>query len=454
MIKRQISHKIIEFIKCNQEHKNVLLVDGVRQVGKTTAIKSAITSSQQQCVELNLEKKKILVEKIDRTKEFSDFEELLTQECQFTPNTGKILFIDEANESLRLGHYVRQMKEDWPRQTVILSGSMMTRLFRDTNCRIPVGRFETITVTPFTFLEFLRANEQTDSSIRKYGLEEWVSRADKVTEISPLTHQTLLELADHYLICGGLPAITLHYLGHVARPDLNQKFTEYLATMKQDFLRFFSEEYVNLFDRAIVSVANILGQPYKKTLMIQNNPKLAENILSVFEGWRFITKIEQRTHNPNNSNSFHPKRYLFDVGLAKFKREMGVPSINIINTLNSAHREPLGGLLEQWACNELLPRFPDICGFREKNYEIDFIQKTHNQIIPIECKAALKLNTHQYRGLDLYNRVYQNRNAVMISLAPYSRIQRTDYTIHIIPAYAVSCLEELVANPEKIAHSK
>ncbi len=48
------------------------------------------------------------------------------------------------------------MKEEWPRATVLLSGSTLTRLFRD-DVRYPVGRVERLILRPLSFQACLRS---------------------------------------------------------------------------------------------------------------------------------------------------------------------------------------------------------------------------------------------------------------------------------------------------------
>ena len=135
---------------------------------------------------------------------------------------------------------------------------------------------------------------------------------------------------------------------------------------------------------------------------------------------------------------------MFDVGIAKATRELGLPKINILNTLNAKQREPLGGIIEQYVCNELLYDYPKLVGFREKKYEIDFVLKIQDQVIPVECKASLKANKNQYRSLDLYHQGYGNQKAVIVSLTPYSVVKRAGYILYHVPVYALDCFEELV----------
>lgn len=441
MIFRHKSENIVDFINKNEKNKNVLIVDGIRQVGKTSAVRLALKKSGKPFLELNLETQKVLRDKIAATHEFSEFLIVLKTEFGFSPGAGMILFIDEANECPRLGHYVRQMKEDMNHQTVILSGSMMQRLFRDKEVRIPVGRYATLTIQPFNFSEFLMASELGATDIKKHGLREKLC-AKSLSQITSVEHTLLLDLLQHYLNCGGVPALALLYLTQeYGRQDFVAKaMVDYLATLKDDFVRLFSVEYGNLFLRAITTTANLQGYPFKKSALVQNNNRLAENILSVFESWKFIYKIEQKSFQTTTANSLHPKRYLFDVGLAKLQREMGVPTINVLTTLQAQQREPLGGLIEQLLCCELVPQYPTLCGYKEKNFEIDFIIKTQDTTVPIECKAALKISQKQYQGLDLYHQRFGNKLAVLATLAPYTVVKRPGYKIVHLPIYAVGCL--------------
>lgn len=446
MIFRDKSHAIVDFINKNEKYKNVLIVDGVRQVGKTEAIRLALKSAKRPYLEINLETQKQLRDKIAATREFSEFLIVLKSEFGFSPGSGTILFIDEANECSRLGHYVRQMKEDMVHQTVILSGSMMQRLFRDKDVRIPVGRYETITIQPFSFLEFLAANELPASALKKYGLRDKL-RAAALKDLVPIEHELLLELLQHYLICGGVPTLTLKYLVHDhGRQDTVVKaMADYLAMLKDDFVRLFSPEYGNMFLRAITSTANLQGYPHKKSALVQNNSRLAENILAVFEGWKFIHKVEQKTFETTATNSLHPKRYLFDVGIARMQREMGVPTIHVLKTLKAQQREPLGGLIEQLTCCELIHHYPMLCGYREKSFEIDFIAKMADAAVPIECKASLKVTRKHVQGLDLYHQRFNCKHAVIVSLAPFNTVKHDGYDVTHLPAYAVGCLQAVLA---------
>ena len=118
------------FIADPMPHKPVLFVEGARQVGKTTLVEHVLAGSAKPTVRINLERDSLDRMAFDECRDFAAFQDLLLDRHGFRPNAGQVLFIDEAQESRRLGGFVRFMKEEWRRATVILSGSTLRRLFR------------------------------------------------------------------------------------------------------------------------------------------------------------------------------------------------------------------------------------------------------------------------------------------------------------------------------------
>ena len=117
-MRRDNAHQLKFYLENNAKENNVLLVQGARQVGKSTLIAEELIRTPH--LLLNLETDRIARAEIDHTKSFREFTLLLKTRYNFSP--GDILFIDEAQESERLGHYVREMKEVWKKSKVILTG--------------------------------------------------------------------------------------------------------------------------------------------------------------------------------------------------------------------------------------------------------------------------------------------------------------------------------------------
>ncbi|MHB9139625.1 MAG: ATP-binding protein [Victivallaceae bacterium] len=419
-------------------NKNVLLVEGARQVGKSSLVRHALENCNRKYFAFNLEKETLLRRFIDDCEEFNEFNQLLRDRVGFKGDSGHILFIDEAQESRKLGQFVRFMKEEWRNSTVILTGSTLSRLFRD-DIRYPVGRIQKITLWPFSFSEFLRA-------LGKEDVADDICKGK--TGISPGRHLYLLELYDLFLITGGLPEIVIAYAnGNGFELLLDQLIADY----ENDFVRIFGEKDISIVKSCFKSVANFVGSPSKNTSVIPS-PSTPQNarindIFSRLESWHLLIKTEQKGPNAEANHSYLPKRYMFDTGILRRLRESAWPSISVIKTLSPASRIPLGGALENQCAIDISRFCENVSGWKKSSSggEIDFIVKKMDVSTPVECKASLKFDRKHIRGLLDYMAEYKVETGILASLAPHQQIEipGTGRIINL-PAYMLEALDKFI----------
>ena len=127
-MKREIEGKLKTML-ADPNSQNVIMVEGARQVGKSYLLNRVLTSQDRPFVAYDLEKNSELRRQIDKTVDFKDFQTLMTD--QYGVKKNSILFLDEAQESRQLSHYVKSFKEDWPEVKIILTGSSMNRFFSE-----------------------------------------------------------------------------------------------------------------------------------------------------------------------------------------------------------------------------------------------------------------------------------------------------------------------------------
>jgi predicted AAA+ superfamily ATPase len=187
---------IISYLNSSALLKNVLMVEGARQAGKTTLIEHCLAQVSIKSIILNLDRQKTLRQRNDSCRDFSEFEFLLQEECRFDSSEPSILFIDESQESEQLGGFVRYMKEEWRSTWTILSGSTLNRLFRKHH-RFPVGRISRVRVSPFSFSEFCLAHT------KEYLLPLLTLDSNQGTT----RHEVLLNFYDLFFQTGGLPGV-------------------------------------------------------------------------------------------------------------------------------------------------------------------------------------------------------------------------------------------------------
>ena len=426
-VPRRKDADILRFIDSGDEHKNVLLVEGARQVGKTALIEHALMRSDKRSCSANLEKDTLFRALIDDCDSFEMFARLLRDRLDFDPAAGGILFIDEAQESMALGRFVRFMKEDWSRATVILSGSTLRHLFRK-ETRYPVGRVKNLVLGPFSFSEYLAARGKT-------ALAADVLNPD--IRFDSHQHELLLDLFDAFLEVGGLPEVVL------AGPKEHREVrAQILADYERDFIRLFGEDLLPIVKSCFRSVANFVGSPSKNASVVANpSSTLNERIGEVFsrlENWHLLMLSQQRGPGPEGSHRYLPKRYMFDTGILRHIREAAVPPIQLMGTLTPGARTPLGGIIENQTAIELHRCGLPLCGWKKSSSgtEIDFVYQPGARVVPVECKATLAVNLKHTRGLCDYMKIYGLDLGIVISLAPQAELSLPDGgTIANMPAY-------------------
>jgi predicted AAA+ superfamily ATPase len=412
-IPRLLDKEILSFINDPQANKSVLLVEGARQVGKSFLVEHALRKSSKKCFSLNLEKETRLRALIDECGEFRDFEQLLRDRIGFDAGADHVLFFDEAQESRKLGLFVRFMKEDWSHATVILSGSTLSRLFRE-GTHYPVGRVKCLLLGPFSFSEFLVAAGHAHLA---------QSILTEATTIGTARHEHLLTLYDQFLLTGGLPAAVLASTGN---QDTSEVLAQILADYEQDFIRIFGEKDADIVKACFRSVSNFVGGPSKNSTVIPSpgtrvNARINE-VFARLEAWHLILRSDQMGPGTEASHAYLPKRYLFDTGILRHLREVAVPSIRILGTLAPMARQPLGGVIENQTAIELARQGMSLCGWKKtpSGGEIDFVVKHGTGTCPIECKSSLTFDRKNIRGICEYLAMYRQPVGFVISLAPYT----------------------------------
>jgi predicted AAA+ superfamily ATPase len=430
-IPRTLEARLLSLLSEDVSETGCILVEGARQVGKTTLVRAVLEGSHGPVTALDLEDNHRFRQQIDACEDFQDFCDLLADALDFRPGKGAVLFIDEAQESQGLGRFVRYMKERWQGARVVLTGSSMTRLFRG-DTRYPVGRVTRVHVAPFGFPEFLRALDRAElADLLDQG--GW-------QEISPSRHERLLEIYDDYLRVGGMPSVVMT---HAWGGNVQESRAALLSDLKEDFLRLFGEDDLDLVMRCLHSVANFVGSPSKTTTVIaqESRPRrrAAEAIFSRLEQWAVVLPSIQKGPSPESAHSYHPKRYLFDTGLLRQLRESAVPGINVLAALKADQRRPLGGILENQAAVALHHDQGQLQGWKRSSsgMEIDFIARVAGRITPVECKAALNIKLTHLKGLRTYLEKYDLPAGCTVSFDRYREIEVDRRQFVNIPAYAL-----------------
>jgi predicted AAA+ superfamily ATPase len=427
-MKRDIESAFCDML-ANERRQDVILVEGARQVGKSTMVSQVLAGSGREYVAIDLEKDRKIARKIDSTADFNDFKILMQDQCGLRGNS--ILFLDEAQECPVLARYVKSFKEDWDGVRVILTGSSMHRLFANES-RIPVGRTQSLCVYPFSYAEFLRCTGHSE-------LSDFVRSAPIV--IPQSRHEYLLELYDQYLRIGGYPEAVKAY---AAGESPSAVIDEIMGTLQDDFVR--KEVFDSaLFGDTVRAVANHVGSPSKYT-HINTTKYHAKRVIESLKSWHIIIEVCVNSFDPIHSD-FLPKRYLHDLGAVNRQRSLAVPPLSLLGTLDPVLRTPLGGLFENAVLLSLLEgesAKKQIGTWRKSvksSTEIDFVLDAADEgiRIPIECKAALKIKRRHVDGVCAYLAATRQKFGVVVSADVFGVARQVDgYHVLNIPIYLAS----------------
>ena len=427
-MKREIEEKLSSWLQDSSDN-HVILVEGARQVGKSYMVNHILNSQSKPFFTFDLEKNKKLRRQIDDTQDFTDFKSLMYDSYHIENRS--ILFIDEAQESIKLAEYVKSFKEDWPEVRVILTGSSMNRLFSG-DTRIPVGRTRSITVFPFSFSEFVQY-------VNGDELADFLRSAP--TRIPQSRHDLLLDLFDRYMKVGGYPEAVIAYKNGNSYIEI---IDEILAGLEEDFRRR-EDSQPEFFSNILQGVSNHIGSSSKFTHFDLTKYR-AQKIIEAMKNWHIILEIGSFSLDPQTSD-FLPKRYLYDIGVVNRKRSMAVPSLSIIETIDPVLRTPLGGMIENAVLLNLVKgesaRY-SVGAWRKgksSDIEIDFIMDVPQEgvKIPIECKATRVFKSKHYKNLSHYLNATKQKFGVVVSAAPIETIKSEDgLTIMNLPIYLAS----------------
>lgn len=435
-ITREIEGEFSQHLLSQASHRDVILVEGARQVGKTATVRHLLQNRPH--IWIDFQRDKSLVRQIDQTSSFDEFADLLAVEVNFQPSQGSILVIDEAQESERLGGYVRYMKEIWSNQTTLLLGSAMHRLFRK-GIKYPVGRVHRITVHPFSFIEFLRALDET-------YLHDKILHWTVADPLNNTLHKRAIDYLNIYLRVGGLPAIVLDYK---KKADWQDRLMELSFDYVEDYKRIHGEERSNLFELILRRISETLGSPSKlTTIMASNQPgyRHLPDLMNLIENWGLVDKIGLETPRVANNHKIPPKRYLFDHGI----RQRFSPMTDSLKTLLSqefAHQSPLiGGIMENFVINELRSLgYRDITSWREQpnGSEVDFVVRTSDYLIPIEVKSSLKTSRKFFSVLERFHSHHSMTERLFLINGDCGRLNKENGALfYQIPFYAMSLLKK------------
>lgn len=360
-LKRNVYQGIIADIK----RKEVSIIIGPRQVGKTTLLKevfSFCTQKKIKCIYYNLEMPH------DLSVFGGDLQKVLNDTC-----TGKkVIMIDEFHYLPNATRFFKAVFDGCPGIKIFASGSSALEMHKHMKESL-AGRRILNRVFPLSFSEWLPSKTKKELLPKDIG-----------HPMRPDIHKTLKNHLDKFLIYGGMPGL----VHEKTNDDKKRLLIDLVATyIQKDVKALLRDEDVISFNRLLSALA------------AQDSGMLSENAFSgnlnysLRQVRKDITILNQMfllySLKPFSSNRGRElkqasKTYLFDPGIRNA----------ILNDFReSEDRQDKGAIYESFVFLEM---HKNLCVAQEIYYwrtrqkeEVDFVLVTDRIPLPVEVKSKI-----------------------------------------------------------------
>lgn len=433
-LKRTIDRELILWSK--NTSRKPLLIRGARQVGKSTAIR-ALSTNFEHYLEINFEEQK----QVHRLFEGNLSPETLCENLSVLYNIpiipGKtLIFFDEIQACIPAISSLRFFYEIMPELHLIAAGSLLEFALE----KLPsfgVGRIRSMFMYPFSFDEFLLANNEE-------LLQNAKLTASPEKPLAEPLHNKLLEYLKRFLIIGGMPEVVANYVQGKNINDCQRVLDDLIISLKDDFSKYKQNIPVSRVSEVFESVVQQAGGKFVfvKAATEANHKQIKEALdMLVMAGLTFPVFHTSANGIPLGAEIDPKKRkmLLFDTGI--FQRLLGLNITEVIfadqfNLINKGSLAELFvglELMKSASCYEQKYLYYWQREALNSNAEVDYLIQKQQNIVPVEVKAGTK---GSMQSLFLFLKEKNRPYGIRFSLENFSLYDQ----IRVFPLYAVSNL--------------
>lgn len=416
MLYRKIESVIEEHFQ--SQSKKVLLIDGARQVGKTTIIRYVGQKLFENFIEINMVEDVLGNQLFSNVKTVEDFylqvSMLAGDKMKEKENT--LIFIDEIQAYPHLLTLLKFLSQD-NQFTFIASGSLLGVALQETTS-IPMGSIRKVRMFPLDFEEFLYAN-----GLNKIFLSNIRKKFENLETLDETTHHKMMDLFKKYLLVGGLPDAVNAFLrtkNIQAVREIQNEIHDYYAV---DASKYDADNKLKI--RRIYDLIPSNMENKKKRVIVKDienkKGKTFDNYRDEFEyliGAGIALNV-QAISNPTfplieSAGKNLMKLYLNDVGILT-----GILYRNNIRAILDDQKSiNLGSVYETVVASELIAHGHKLFYYDNRNKgEVDYLIDDYDSlsVVPIEVKSGKDYTVHSALNTFVQNEEYGVKKAIVLS---------------------------------------
>ncbi len=410
-----IQRELFEELQRHLSKKEISLIVGPRQVGKTTLmhlLKDSLEKVGEKTLFLSLD--------FESDQPFFQSQRALISKIQLEIGKSKgYVFIDEIQRKENAGLFLKGIYDMGLPHKFIVSGSGSIELKEKIHESL-VGRKRIFALNPISFKEFV--NFKTDNKYK-----------EKLLDFFTLEKEKTEEMLREYLNFGGYPRVVLEDELREKAAVIDEIYRSYL---ERDISYLLKVEKTEAFSSLIRVLAGQIGglvnySELSSTLGI-SIPTI-KKYLGYAEKTFILRKISPFFRNVRKEITKSPIIYFYDLGLRNYI--LGLFG-NLINP------SEIGHVFQNFILNLIKEKIELSAGqihfWRTKDRaEVDFVINTGRYLIPVETKFKQIQKPSIPRSLRNFISKYQPKEAWVVNLGLKEKVNFNQTEIHFLPFYEI-----------------
>lgn len=405
-IKRNIENRLLSSLN----KKEITILIGARQIGKSTLLKKITNDLQrggERVLFLNMD--------IEADAAFLQSQQNLLNRIQLEFGSDKgYVVIDEIQQKVDAGRFLKGLYDmDLPYKFVVTgSGSLE---LKERIAESLSGRKHLIEMYPVTFKEFIDYKT-------KY---KYSNRLEMFCQIE--SEKTYLLLKE-YLSFGGYPKVITSSEIQIKVETINEIFTAYVT---RDITFLLDVRSPNKFIKMIKLLAIQSGGKMNFSQLASDvgmNVDTIKNYLYYAVQTFIIDEVVPHFSNPKKEITKSPTIYFNDTGMCNFAK----------GNFGSIINETDGFIFQSFVYQLLRDKYKTpinpVKYWRTKDKaEVDFIVEDKGEVIPVEVKFSNLTKTTISRSLKSFITKYEPEKVYVVNLSMDETIKVNNSTVHFIP---------------------
>jgi hypothetical protein len=381
-------------------YRKPLLLQGIRQVGKTWLLKEFGRQHYERVAYFNFDEHPEYRQFFESTKDIKRILNNLQFVAGFPITEGTTLIIfDEIQDAPNVLNALKYFHEKGNGYHVACAGSLLgVSLAKPSS--FPVGQVDFLKIHPMTFREMLIAEDEKDL----------VAYLDAKEDGDPIPEAFFNPLLDHfkkYILLGGMPEVVSRWVIERKSESIDSILWSIVQAYERDFAKHPEpREYPKLM-HIWHSLPSQLSRENKKFLyqLVKQGARAREyeNALYWLVSAEVVTKVTRCTKPALPLSAYEDlssfKLYSADIGLLRRLSQLDISSfLNPVQLFS----EFKGSFAENYILQSLSAAFSVPLRYwtsSDNRYEVDFLLQYKNLIIPIEVKADKNISSSSLKAI-------------------------------------------------------